>query len=133
MTGTEQADNNSEASAQLAEPALDWQQALSRVRGRQQMLCKMMTLFQEQSTPLLNDMADAIQRQDADLLRLSAHTLKSSANSIGAFPFGKIAQQLETMGHEAAFVDAAASYELLQQASIRLEPAIQEYLHEFQE
>ncbi|WP_415878854.1 response regulator [Methylomonas sp. TEB] len=133
MAGTEQADNHSMASALLAEPALDWQQALSRVRGRQQMLCKMMTLFQEQSAPLLNDMADAIQRQDAELLRLSAHTLKSSANSIGAFPFGKIAQQLETMGHEAAFTDAAASYELLQQASIRLEPAIQEYLHEFQE
>jgi CheY-like chemotaxis protein len=133
MVGTEQADSNSVASALLAEPALDWQQALNRVRGRQHMLCKMMTLFQEQSTPLLNDMADAIQRQDADLLRLSAHTLKSSANSIGAFPFGKIAQQLETMGHEAAFVDAAASYELLQQANIMLEPAIQDYLHEFQE
>jgi HPt (histidine-containing phosphotransfer) domain-containing protein len=93
----------------------------------------MMTLFQEQSGPLLNDLADAIQRRDADLLRLSAHTLKSSANSIGAFPFGKIAQQLETMGHEAMFADAAASYELLQQANIRLEPAIQDYLYEFQE
>ncbi|OQW76450.1 MAG: hypothetical protein BVN35_06660 [Proteobacteria bacterium ST_bin11] len=133
MAGTEQADNHSIASAALAEPALDWQQALNRVRGRQQMLCKMMTLFQEQSAPLLNDLADAIQRQDADLLRLSAHTLKSSANSIGAFPFGKIAQLLETMGHEATFRDAAASYELLQQASIRLQPAIQDYLQEFQE
>ncbi len=133
MTESGQGNDTDGALAVLAEPALDWQQALNRVRGRQQMLCKMMTLFQEQSGPLLNDLADAIQRQDADLLRLSAHTLKSSANSIGAFPFGKIAQQLETMGHEAMFADAAASYELLQQANIRLEPAIQDYLYEFQE
>jgi signal transduction histidine kinase/DNA-binding response OmpR family regulator len=133
MTEPGQGDDTDGALAALAEPVLDWQQALNRVRGRQQMLCKMMTLFQEQSGPLLNDLADAIQRRDADLLRLSAHTLKSSANSIGAFPFGKIAQQLETMGHEAMFADAAASYELLQQANIRLEPAIQDYLYEFQE
>ncbi|WP_446811952.1 response regulator [Methylomonas sp. 2BW1-5-20] len=133
MTESGQGNDTDGALAVLAEPALDWQQALNRVRGRQQMLCKMMMLFQEQSGPLLNDLADAIQRRDADLLRLSAHTLKSSANSIGAFPFGKIAQQLETMGHEAMFADAAASYELLQQANIRLEPAIQDYLYEFQE
>ncbi|WKJ89263.1 response regulator [Methylomonas montana] len=133
MTEPDQDNSDSVAIVEEAEPALDWQQALDRVRGRQQMLCKMMTLFQAQSGKLLNEVDDAIQRQDADLLRLAAHTLKSSANSIGAFALGNIAQQLETLGQQAIFSEAAASYDQLQQAIVRLEPAIQDYLNEFQE
>jgi CheY-like chemotaxis protein len=114
-------------------PALDWQEALTRVRGRQKLLCKMMSLFQQQSTQLLADMGEAIQMQDAELLRHSSHTLKSSANSIGAFELGKIAQQLETIGQEAVFNQAEANYCLLQQESTRLAPAIAHYLNEHQE
>ncbi|WGS85790.1 hybrid sensor histidine kinase/response regulator [Methylomonas sp. UP202] len=114
----------------MAEPALEWREALQRVSGRQNLLGKMMTMFQEQSVQLLADVESAIHSQDAAKLRMSAHTLKSSANSIGAFGFGKIAQQLELQGQAAEFADAAAQFALLQQAGARLEPAIREYLSE---
>jgi signal transduction histidine kinase/DNA-binding response OmpR family regulator/HPt (histidine-containing phosphotransfer) domain-containing protein len=114
-------------------PTLDWQEALNRVRGRQKLLCKMMTLFQEQAPKLLIEMDDAIHRQDAKFLKRSAHTLKSSANSIGAFALGDIAQQLENIGQEAVFSDAKANYIILQQAITQLEPAIKSFLSEHQE
>ena len=132
MTDAEQANSDNESLA-ITEPALDWQQALNRMRGRQKMLCKMMSLFQEQSATLLAEVGEAIQQRDGVMLRQAAHTLKSSANSIGAFPFGEIAQHLETMGQAADFSDADTSYSFLQQANARLEPAIVDFLNEFQE
>ncbi|WP_197488398.1 hybrid sensor histidine kinase/response regulator [Methylomonas koyamae] len=113
-----------------AAPALEWQEALNRVRGRSQLLAKMMSLFLEQSTGLLEDAAEAIKRRDGEALRLSAHTLKGSANSIGAFEFGKIAQRIESSGLEAAYDDAGADLALLRTAMLRLEPEIQTFLAE---
>jgi len=125
--------NMNNAQLPPAEPVLDWQEALNRVRGRHQLLCKMMTLFQEQSAKLLLDMQDAIKRQDAETLKISAHTLKSSANSIGAFGFGKIAQQLELNGQCGDFIEAEVNIALLQQVIVQLEPAIQNFLIDYQD
>lgn len=112
-------------------PALEWQEALNRVRGRNQLLAKMMSLFLEQASGLLDDAAEAIKRRDGEALRLSAHTLKGSANSIGAFEFGKIAQRIESSGLEAAYADADADLALLRAAMLRLEPEIQTFLAEY--
>jgi signal transduction histidine kinase/DNA-binding response OmpR family regulator len=111
-------------------PALNWQAALERVNGRQKLLCQLMSLYLEQSAKLLNDIGAAIQTQNGDLLKLSAHTLKSSANSIGAFTLGEIAQELETCGDQSIFTESAVNFELLQQAASQLESAIQNYLNE---
>ena len=113
-----------------ADPVLDWPEALSRMRGRQQLLCKMMVLFQEQSPILMQEIEEAVQRQDADLLRRSAHTIKSSANSIGAVALANIAQKLENRGQEGEFSDAGEAFALLQKANVALGPAIMQFLNE---
>jgi CheY-like chemotaxis protein len=131
-----QSESKNDVSAALdteAESALDWQEALSRVRGRHQLLAKMMTLFQSQTVELLATMENAIQHQNAELLRISAHTLKSSANSIGAFSFGDLAQQLETIGANAIFAEAQPTLELLKKVNEQLQPAIQQFLTQFQD
>jgi len=131
-----QSESKIDASSALdteAEPVLDWQEALSRVRGRHQLLAKMMTLFQSQTEELLVTMESAIQHQNAELLRISAHTLKSSANSIGAFSFGDLAQQLESIGANAVFAEAQPTLELLKKVNAQLQPAIQKFLTEFQD
>jgi two-component system, sensor histidine kinase and response regulator len=115
------------------EPVLSWKEALDRVRGRQKLLNKMMALFQEQSPKLDIEITEAIQHQDADSLRRSAHTLKSSANSIGAFRLAKLAEALEINGQEADFSNAGLNYPLLRKANSELEPAIQRYLDENKE
>ncbi|MGD0959989.1 MAG: response regulator [Methylomonas sp.] len=115
---------------ETARPALDWQAALERVSGRQKMLCQLMTLFQQQSVDLLAEIDSAVRSRDADTLKLSAHTLKSSANSIGAFKVAEIAQKLETEGMQSVFADSSANYDLLRQAVTQIEPEIQHYLTE---
>lgn len=110
-------------------PVLDWSGALSRMRGRRQLLNKLMNLFLEQSPDLLDEIEDAIQRQDGDLLRRSAHTLKSSANSIGGTALGDIAQELETKGQENDLSDLAEWFALLQNADAALTAALQDYLN----
>jgi CheY-like chemotaxis protein len=113
-----------------AKPILNWQAALERMRGKHKLLCKMMTLFQEQSPLLLADMANAIQQQDAKTMQRTAHTLKSSANSIGAVNVGNILQKLETSGQDANLSDTATQYQALEKAMIELEVAINAFLKE---
>ncbi len=93
-------------------PSLDWQAALSRMGGKHSLLRKMIILFQGQASQLLAEMADAFS-QDASTLERSAHTLKSSANSIGAFALAEILQQLETSSHEGALSEVELQYGLL--------------------
>ncbi|MGZ8189977.1 MAG: response regulator [Methylococcaceae bacterium] len=130
MTDSVLPDVNQSSSSSEGKPTLDWQAALNRVRGKQKLLIKLMTLFQEQLIQLSAEINAAIQRQDAKTLERSAHTLKSSANSIGAFALGEIAEKLEIFGHESEFSDIEMHYGLLQQAITQLEPAIKDYLSE---
>ena len=130
QTGSTSLELETSAFQEETKPVLDWQEALNRIRGKQKLLCKMMALFQEQSAQLLAEIDDAVQRNDAKLLERSAHTLKSSANSIGAFALGEIAQQLEIIGHEANFNEAERVFNVLKQAIVRLEPAIRDFLTE---
>lgn len=124
----EQQQQEAQAAGSQAESALDWQTALDRVRGRDKLLRQMVVLFQEQSTQLLSDLERAIQAKDGEALKLAAHTLKGSANSIGAFAFAAIAQQLEHCAQEAAFERAASQYQALRQALARLHPTVLDYL-----
>ncbi|MBK8815530.1 MAG: response regulator [Methylococcaceae bacterium] len=114
-------------------PLLNWQEALDRVRGRQKLLFKMIELFQEQAPTLISEINEALLKQDADQLRRSAHTLKSSANSIGAFAMAEIAEMLELNGQHADFIEADKNYSVLYKANNDLEPVIQRYLADSKE
>jgi two-component system, sensor histidine kinase and response regulator len=133
MTEPEQVERNHALPPPETKPTLDWQAALERVQGKHKLLRKMMALYQEQASKLLVDMREAITRQDAKLLERSAHTLKSSANSIGAFALAEISQQLETAGHEATFGEIEAQYNKLSHAIAQLEPAIMDFLRGYPE
>jgi CheY-like chemotaxis protein len=125
--------SNDSSLQNVTEPVLDWQEALNRVRGRRKLLNTMMALFQEQSPQLLAGVEQAIQGQDAELLRRTAHTLKSSANSIGAFKLGEIAQELENKGQESVYTDVEVIHKNLQSTSKQLEAELEKYLREQQE
>jgi two-component system, sensor histidine kinase and response regulator len=112
----------------MMKPMLDWETALNRVRGKQKLLNKMMSLFLEQSTQSLPDLERALDQQDAKQLQICAHTLKSSANSIGAFELGEIAQQLESQAQNLVIEEARASFGLLTMTLNQLKPQISAYL-----
>jgi len=71
--------------------------------------------YLSQSSGFFEQMRKAIACGDADTLRVSAHTLKSSSATVGALRLSKICQELETLGRShtvegaAAHLDAAAA------------------------
>jgi len=70
------------------------------------------TYFQE-SPGLIQRMDDAVAQQNADQLRLYAHTLKSSSQALGAETLASLCQILEDMGHKQQIGNAENALERL--------------------
>ncbi len=54
--------------------------------------------FLEEAPPMFDDARDALAARDAERFRRVAHSLKSNANTFGAFPFGAMARDIELRG-----------------------------------
>lgn len=54
--------------------------------------------FLDETPPLLNQIHEALKVKDKDLLRRSAHTLKSSSRDFGAVRLSELCQKLEVLG-----------------------------------
>ncbi len=91
----------------------DREAALARVRGKQALLNKLIQLFLDQANGLLVDAREAIDKHDGATLERVAHTLKSSASSIGGVSVPQIAQRLEDAGRAGRFDDATPFLESL--------------------
>lgn len=111
-------------------PVLDTKAALERLRGKDKLLRKMMQLYQDQTPGLLTELNTAFAHQDANALERVAHTLKSSASSIGAFALAEVATKLEALGHESAFVESESLLASLQEKLDELGPVITAFLAE---
>jgi CheY-like chemotaxis protein/HPt (histidine-containing phosphotransfer) domain-containing protein len=112
--GEKRGDANSESSgARTAEPipippaearegaidvAFDKAELLSRLEGDEELLLELIDTFFEESGPLLELVADAVARQDAEALHTAAHKLKGTLHTFGARAAGRTAEALETMG-----------------------------------
>ena len=107
---------------------LNWQEALERLRGRLPLLTKMVVLFQQQLPILVAEITTAVQTQDSETLRRSAHTLKSSANSIGAIQLSIIAEQLEQQALDMAISTFDDLLLRLQQAVANVTPVMTSFL-----
>ncbi|MEP6943533.1 MAG: Hpt domain-containing protein [Betaproteobacteria bacterium] len=51
--------------------------------------------FLEEAPAMLNDLRDALARNDADKFRRAAHSLKSNSHTFGALTLGAMARELE--------------------------------------
>ncbi len=109
-------------------PVLDWQAALTRVRGREDLLKRLVQLFLEQFPKLLSEAREAIAQRDSKTLERAAHTLKSSAGSLCAFAASDAAQRLEEIGHDPELANAEAAYGKLEEEIARLEPVLNNIL-----
>jgi len=67
----------------------------------------------EEIPQLLSKLQQALARQDCDLFRQAAHSIKSTSNSFGALEFGARAKELEMLGREARLDGAAGKVEAL--------------------
>jgi PAS domain S-box-containing protein len=85
----------------LDQSALDNLRALAQA-GEPELLTEMITLFFEESANYMESIRAAIQRNDGPGLRAAAHSLKGSANTLGARLLASICADLEKHGRENA-------------------------------
>ena len=67
----------------------------------------------DETPQLLSKLQQALARQDCDLFRQAAHSIKSTSNSFGALEFGALAKDLEMMGRQANLDGAPGKVETL--------------------
>jgi len=106
---------------------LDWEEALRAVKGDRKLVRVIVDAALEEAPRLLRSIREAIDRSDADALRLTAHTLKGSIRYFGATRAFELAFQLETMGHDRDLGRAAEVLAILETETARLMAALAEY------
>ncbi len=96
----------------LDEKALDQIRALQQ-SGQPDLLTKIVKIYLQDAEELITAITDAIRENDAQRLRNSAHTLKSSSANIGAISVSQIAKRLEDYGRNDDLEQAGAKIDAL--------------------
>ncbi len=104
-----EAGSMSKAAVAAPEGAVDWR-VLDELKvlqkpGAPDLRLRLMTMFLKSSPPLMEGIRTAVLTSDAQLLTMSAHTLKSTALSLGAMRLGAICADLEQIGRNNALQD----------------------------
>lgn len=106
---------------------IDWERAFETVGGDKQLLSDLIKVFLKDSDSMVSNIEAAIQNQNADGLRLSAHSLRGALNHLGAKDSAYLASKVEQLGSVEAFQDQIdEAVELLAQLKASLEPVTQE-------
>lgn len=108
-----------------AEPAADWAAALERLQGDRELLEEIAGVFREEAPKLLDQIREAIDRRDAPLLKLSAHTLKGALVNFAANGAIDAARRLEMMGKRGDLSTAPEALMALERELDRLSPAME--------
>ena len=110
--------------------AFDPSATLGRVQNDLVFLKEIIQLFAAESSSLLNEVRQSIQRSDAALLERSAHTLKGAVANFGAKPAFEAAYRLEVMGQQSKFARAAEACIELEKEIGRLNQALAQFARE---
>ena len=116
--GVEEVEETVDSNSYLNQAALD--NLLAIVGGERAMLLELVDSFLEEAPPLFTKLHDGVVQGDAAMVRMAAHTIKSSANDFGAVELGELCQILEDMGKAGTLAGAA---ELAEQAEAAYEKA----------
>jgi CheY-like chemotaxis protein/HPt (histidine-containing phosphotransfer) domain-containing protein len=111
--------------ATSAGAALDWEAALKRVAGHEELLRQLAHLFLKEVGAWMPELRQAVTQRDAAKVRRLAHTVKGSAATFAAEATVQAALRLEGMGRDADLGGAEAAYAELEQELGRLLPALQ--------
>ncbi|GAA3544520.1 response regulator [Zobellella aerophila] len=109
---------------QSAEPCLDWDGALQNLEGNNALLEELAELFLEECPKLMQEIETTSAEGDAVALRRAAHTLKGSAQVIGARAVGGAALGLETLARAGDLDKLAQARRRLEQSLAELAPAL---------
>ncbi|WDZ81632.1 response regulator (plasmid) [Ensifer adhaerens] len=107
------------------EPPLDWNGALRNLDGDEALLRELVAMFLAEYPQLMATIDAAHASGDTKELRRAAHTLKGSAEVIGAGQVGIAAQRLADLGREGELGPFPEARQALSAALGRLQPVLQ--------
>jgi signal transduction histidine kinase/CheY-like chemotaxis protein len=108
----------------LATDGLDWSSALKNVVGDRDLLRELVQVFLEASPAWLVELHRGIERQDAEVVKRTAHSIKGSLSQFGARSGAAIAQRLESLGTNRQFATCAATLGDLERELENVRPAL---------
>jgi two-component system, sensor histidine kinase and response regulator len=103
--------------------AIDWAAAMLVVAGDRELLQEVVEAFLLECPGLMEQTRTAVAAGDANLLRRTAHTLKSVMRTLGLETPARMATELEEMGRSASLVGAAP---IVAQLESRIEAVVRE-------
>ena len=103
---------------------MDWNAAVSRIGGRNDLLRQMAPVFLQEAAANMPALRGAILQKDATKVRRVAHALKGSAACFAAPTVEAAALRLEFMGRDGEFDDAAEAYAELEREMEKLTQAL---------
>lgn len=109
---------------------LDFSGTLERLRGRKDALRKLSQLFCTESACLLDEIRAAIAGADPVRLQRAAHTLKGSADCVGARCAVEAARRLELMGRSSDLTGAGDVCQSLEKEVAGVEIALRQFAEE---
>lgn len=80
---------------------------LETVGGDREFLAELMVTYFDDTIPLFAAMHQASAAQDAELLRRSAHSLKSNSANFGALELARLCLEIEQAGKQGSFAGVA--------------------------
>jgi HPt (histidine-containing phosphotransfer) domain-containing protein len=79
-------------------PAIDHEDLLARLMGKQDLVDRVVRLFRERLPEYVRDIETAVKANDAENIKLMAHRLKGAAANVSAMPVQEQAASLEKLG-----------------------------------
>ena len=108
--------------------AFDENALMERVDGDVEFLDETITMLDEDSPALLDEILAAAGSGDAAALIRSAHALKGMVANFCAEPAETAARELETMGREGRLANVGSAADRVQSETERLRKALHEFL-----
>lgn len=99
--------------AKLDQSTLDNIRKLQRADGPD-ILAKIINLFLKNAPPMLEKIQEAISTGNAELLKGTAHSLKSSSGNLGATKLSELCKELEAMGRDKTLDNALTTLGVLE-------------------
>lgn len=110
------------------ESIMDWNAAVDRVGGREDLLKQMVGVFFKETDKLFPALREAIAQRDMVKVRRVAHSIKGSASCFAAPAAVSAAVRLEFMGRDCDLTGADEAYALLEHEIKRLQQALTKFV-----
>lgn len=98
------------------------------VAGNEELLCELLTMYQEESENLVQQIESAIESGDVQSARRSGHTLCGASRSVGASGVSDVTEELRNVLENGSCEDAAACVVRLRAAVEKVAGTINDYL-----